>query len=238
MRHTMRDRTLGPGRGEKRIFGSRAGLPATTLTVTLLCLAVFVLLAQLSPLRQRIVVETAGVNPRDIALWLGAIGDGWRPAGGRSLFTALFVHLSGLHLLGNLAYLWVFGIPLERRRGALFLALVFLLGGAVAYLILAQRLPRLDNTVIGASGAVSAVMGAYLGLFPGRRIGLYLPLGLVVQSVRLPALLVIGSWFAMQLLYSVIGPISGIMAWWIHLTGFALGLMFALLSRATSNFTG
>ncbi|NIV20409.1 MAG: rhomboid family intramembrane serine protease, partial [Gammaproteobacteria bacterium] len=74
--------------------------------------------------------------------------------------------------------------------------------------------------VIGASGAVSAVVGASLGLFPRRRIGLYLPLGLYVQFVRVPALLVIGSWFTLQLVYSVVGPISGAMAWWTHLAGF------------------
>ncbi|KAA9131848.1 rhomboid family intramembrane serine protease [Marinihelvus fidelis] len=225
----------GKGR-EKRLFERRSGLPLVTLLLTVLCLAVYILIALLPPLQHRIVIEVAGVNPSSMARAFAMPVSEWHAATFRPLLAALFVHVEFLHLLGNLAYLWVFGIPIERLRGALFLLLVFILGGAGAYLILAQRLPQVDTIVIGASGAVSAVLGAYLGLFPGRQIGLYLPLGLVVQSVRVPALLVIGSWFALQLLYSMVGPISGMMAWWIHLTGFALGLMLALLARAASHF--
>ena len=82
-------------------------------------------------------------------------------------------------------------------------------------------------------GKIKAVIDkAHLGLFPRRRMGLYLPLGLVVQFARVPSLLVIGSWFALQLLYSTVGPINGTMAWWTHLAGFSLGVIFALLARA------
>lgn len=223
------------GREEKRIFARQGRLPLLTFAISLVCVIVFALLAILPPLQHRVVIESAGVNPALMAAVMAEAGGVWRSGTLRTLVTALFVHAELLHLLGNLAYLWVFGIPIERMRGALFLLLVFLLGGAGAYLILVQRLPLMDTTVIGASGAVSAVLGAYLGLYPGRQIGLYLPLGLVVQSVKVPALLVIGSWFALQLLYSIVGPISGLVAWWIHLTGFALGLMIALLSRAGGN---
>jgi membrane associated rhomboid family serine protease len=147
---------------------------------------------------------------------------------------SLFIHSSWLHLVGNMAYLWVFGMPVERRLGPLPLLLVFLLGGALANAIVALQMPHLDTPVIGASGAVSAVVGAYLGLFPGRRIGLYLPLGMFVQFVQVSALLVIGSWFTLQLVYSLFGPMSRTMAWWTHLAGFAVGLAFALLVRALS----
>jgi membrane associated rhomboid family serine protease len=93
-------------------------------------------------------------------------------------------------------------------------------------------MPQLDTAVIGASGAVSAVVGASLALFPARRIGLYLPLGMYVQFVQVSALLVIGSWFTLQLVYSMFGPISRTMAWWTHLAGFAVGLVLALLAKA------
>ena len=79
---------------------------------------------------------------------------------------------------------------------------------------------------------MSAVVGAYLGLFPRRRMGLFLPLGLYLQFARVPSLLVIGSWFTLQLLYTVFGPIDAAVAWWTHVAGFALGLSFALLTRA------
>ena len=149
-----------------------------------------------------------------------------------TLFSALFIHASWLHLLGNMVYLWVFGIPLERRVGAAGMVLVFVLGGALANLFVAMRLPELTSPIIGASGAVSAVVGAYLGLFPSRRIGMLLPLGLYLQFARVPSVLVIGSWFTLQLVYTVIGPITGVVAWWTHMAGFTLGLIFALLVRA------
>ena len=106
-----------------------------------------------------------------------------------------------------------------------------------AHLVLGLQLPGFDGFVIGASGAVSAVVGACAGLFPTRRIGLFLPLGLVVESVQLPTLLVVGSWFLLQLLYALVDPTFGAMAWWTHLAGFVLGLVFALLARAVAAAT-
>jgi membrane associated rhomboid family serine protease len=87
-------------------------------------------------------------------------------------------------------------------------------------------------TYLWVFGAVSAVVGAYLGLFPSKRIGLFLPLGLYLQFAHVPALLVIGSWFTLQLVYSAFGPITGGVAFWTHLAGFVLGLIFAMLARA------
>jgi membrane associated rhomboid family serine protease len=117
--------------------------------------------------------------------------------------------------------------------GHLRFALLFVLLGAVANLFVALRVPELERSVIGASGGVSAVIGIYLGLFPSRRIGLWLPLGLFLQFARIPALLVIGSWFTLQLLYTVFGPMSDAVAWWTHVAGFLAGLAVAMLLRAT-----
>lgn len=214
------------------VTSQRPGFPLMTMALSGLCLFLRALYGLLEPMQQRVVMDVAGANPADLAALLARPGlDASNPEWLR-LVLALFIHSGWLHLLGNLAYLWVFGIPVERRLGPLNLALVFILGGALAHLILAVQLPQLDTAVIGASGAVSAVVGAYLGLFPGRRIGLFLPLGLFVEFTRVPALLVIGSWFSLQLVYSAVGPITAAMAWWTHLAGFTLGLIFALLARA------
>lgn len=150
------------------------------------------------------------------------------------LVTALFAHSNWLHLGGNLAYLWVFGIPVERAVGHVRFLLVFVMLGAIANLLVALMVPGLDRVILGASGGVSAVIGVYLGLFPGRRIGLWLPLGLFLQFARIPALLVIGSWFTLQLLYTVFGPMSDAVAWWTHTAGFVAGLLAAVLFRAFS----
>jgi len=156
--------------------------------------------------------------------------DAWVVLGG--LLTSLFLHADWIHLIGNLAYLWVFGISVEKAVGhwrflVLFAGLGFLANAATAW-----HLEGAQNVVvIGASGGVSAIIGVYLGLFPSRRIGLWLPLGLFLQFARVPAILVIGSWFILQLLYSAFGPEAHAVAWSAHLSGFGLGLLAALVLR-------
>jgi membrane associated rhomboid family serine protease len=176
-------------------------------------------------------VDAWGFQPARIAAVLadGLSGRDDLALGG--LVTALFAHSNWLHLLGNLAYLWVFGIAVERALGHLRFALLFIVLGAVANLFVALQVPELDRVIIGASGGVSAIIGVYLGLFPARRIGLWLPLGLFPQFARIPALLVIGSWFTLQLLYTVFGPMTDAVAWWTHVAGFLAGLAVALLLR-------
>ncbi len=178
-------------------------------------------------------LELGGVLPSQLAQLLALPITGWADYQLLTLVSALFIHVSWLHMLGNMVYLWVFGMPLERRLGGLGMVVIFVFGGALANLFVAMRLPEFTSPIVGASGAVSAVVGAYLGLFPYRRIGMLLPLGLYLQFARIPAVLVIGSWFTLQLVYTVLGPITGIVAWWTHMAGFALGLIFALLVRAT-----
>ena len=188
----------------------------------------------MTPLAQNVLLELGGVLPSQLAGVFNQPLAGWADYQLMTLVSALFVHASWLHLLGNMIYLWVFGLPLERRLGGLGMLAVFVLGGSMANLFVAMRLPELTSPIVGASGAVSTVIGAYLVLFPSRRIGMLLPLGLYLQFARVPAVIVIGSWFTLQLVYTVLGPITGVVAWWTHMAGFALGLIFALLVRATA----
>jgi membrane associated rhomboid family serine protease len=206
--------------------------PFVTISISLLCIFALFIYIGLSPVMQQAMIEVGGMQPSSISALLSQGPTSWWNMSALSVATSLFIHASWLHLLGNLGYLWVFGIKVEQRLGSIGITLIFLLGGALANVIVALRVPQLNTPIIGASGAVSAVVGAYLGLFPGRRIGLFLPLGLYLQFARVPALLVIGSWFTLQLLYTVFGPINGAVAWWTHLAGFALGLSFALIARA------
>jgi membrane associated rhomboid family serine protease len=206
--------------------------PFVTIGISLICIFAWFIYLGLSPVMQQAMIEVGGMQPSSIALLLQKDIGSWWDISAASMATALFIHASWLHLLGNLAYLWVFGMKVEQRLGSIGMLAVFVLGGVLANLIVAMRVPMLDTPIIGASGAVSAVVGSYLGLFPRRRIGLFLPLGLYLQFARVPALLVIGSWFTLQLLYTAIGPINAAVAWWTHLAGFALGLSFALMARA------
>jgi membrane associated rhomboid family serine protease len=206
--------------------------PFVTVAVSLVCVFAFLVYARLSPVLQQVMIEVVGVRPAALASLLDRGFSEWWDLSALTVFTSLFIHASWLHLAGNLVYLWVFGIKVEQRLGLVGLSAVFLLGGALSNVIVALRVPQLQTPIIGASGAISAVVGAYLGLFPRRRIGLFLPLGVYLQFARVPALLVIGSWFTLQLLYTAFGPINAAVAWWTHLAGFALGLSFALLTRA------
>lgn len=183
-------------------------------------------------------VDFWGFKPSQVSQLLNSDLSIVDSAGLVGLVSALFAHATWLHLAGNIAYLWVFGIPVERSLGHLRFLAVFLLLGAVANLFVVLNIPGLERTIIGASGGVSAVIGVYLGLFPSRRIGLWLPLGLFLQFARIPALLVIGSWFALQVLYTVFGPMSDAVAWRTHVAGFVAGVLVALVIRLVSGRAG
>lgn len=147
------------------------------------------------------------------------------------LLSALFVHADWLHLTGNLLFLMIFGLAAERALGSRRFLALYLSGGALANLAGAFTLPEVSAPIIGGSGAVSAVVGAYLALFPRARLGLVLPLGLFLEFVKIPASLLIGVWIVVQLLFTYVGPAFGAVVWWTHIAGFAVGVAFALISR-------
>ncbi len=160
--------------------------------------------------------------------WPAALQDGRA----LRLVTALFLHADWAHLVGNLVFLLIFGLPAERAMGPWRFLALFLLGGAVANLAAALTIGAPDRIIIGASGAVSAVIGAYLALFPRAKLGVVLPLGLFLEFVRAPASLLIGIWALLQVVFAYIGPTLGAVAWWAHLAGFAFGILFAVVVRA------
>ncbi|WP_460729093.1 rhomboid family intramembrane serine protease [Lysobacter rhizosphaerae] len=160
--------------------------------------------------------------------WMASLRDGRI----LRLFTALFLHADWAHLLGNLVFLLIFGLSAERAMGPWRLLALFLLGGAVANLAAAIAIGTPDRLIIGASGAVSALIGAYLALFPGAKLGVVVPLGLFLQFVKVPAALLIGVWALLQLVFTFIGPAFGAVAWSAHLAGFAFGGVFALIAKA------
>lgn len=165
-----------------------------------------------------------------------ALADTWRAlwseGRGLRLLTALFLHADWSHLLGNLIFLLIFGLPAERAMGPGRFLLLFLLGGALANLAAVLVIGAPHRLVIGASGAVSAVIGAYLALFPRAKLGVVLPLGLFLEFVRAPAALLIGIWALLQVAFAFIGPAFGAVAWAAHIAGFGFGVLYALFVRA------
>ena len=150
---------------------------------------------------------------------------------GLRLVTALFIHADWLHLAGNLLFLMIFGLPAERALGSWRFLALFLAGGAIANLVGALTLASANEPIVGSSGGVSAIVGAYLALFPRARLGLVIPLGLFLEFVRIPAPLLIGFWILLQVLFTFVGPAFGAVVWWTHIAGFLIGIVFALFSR-------
>ena len=147
------------------------------------------------------------------------------------LVTALFIHADWIHLTTNLLFLVIFGVPAERALGAGRFLFLFIVGGALANLVGAWTLAAVSSPIIGSSGAVSSVVGAYLALYPRARLGLVLPLGVFLEFVRVPAPLLIGFWAMLQVLFAFVGPTFGAVAWWTHIAGFLLGIVIALAWR-------
>jgi membrane associated rhomboid family serine protease len=217
---------------------------AAVITTLLIVVNVVVFLYQLSlpPQAGEALVESFGVVPARTAELLEGPGD--RVEGLRvelallPLVTSMFLHGGWLHLLGNMLFLWVFGASVEDRLGHLRYLIFYLicgLGAGVIHIVAnwGSALPS-----IGASGAISGVLGAYIVLFPRSRILTLVPLLFFFFTVRLPALLMLGYWFLIQFLSGVttLGRENqGGVAWWAHIGGFVLGVFIALALREGSN---
>lgn len=152
-----------------------------------------------------------------------------------TIFTSMFMHGGWLHLIGNMLYLWIFSDNVEDSMGPVRFVVFYLLCGVVA--VFAQALPDTHSTVpmIGASGAISGVLGAYLLLFPHARVVVLIPLGFLSQVVRLPAGVVLILWFGLQLLQSAMTPkgAAGV-AFGAHIGGFMAGMALVPLFKKRS----
>ncbi len=147
-------------------------------------------------------------------------------------FTSMFIHGGWIHLLGNMLYLWVFGRSIEDRFGHTKFLLFYLGAGLAA--VWAQVALNTDSQtpMVGASGAISGVTGAYLVLFPFGRIRT-LVVFFFIMSIELPAIAVLGFWFVLQLFQGVgsLGALGGGVAYWAHVGGFLAGMLVALLYK-------
>jgi rhomboid family protein len=147
-----------------------------------------------------------------------------------TLFTSMFMHGGILHLLGNMLFLWIFGSSIEDSMSPWRFPLFYLLGGAVAGLLQVLITPDSAAPTIGASGAIAAVLGGYALLYPRARVVTLIFIIIFFTVIELPALLVLGAWFLLQLFYAsadLTNPASGGgsgVAYFAHIGGFAAGL--------------
>ncbi len=143
-----------------------------------------------------------------------------------TLLTSMFMHGGWMHLIGNMLYLWIFGNNVEDAMGHGRFAVFYILCGLAAALGHALLDPASRTPMIGASGAISGVLGAYLLLYPHARVLVGIPFGFFLHTVYLPAMLVLGFWFFLQLLNSLMAaPGEGGVAWYAHIGGFIAGMV-------------
>jgi membrane associated rhomboid family serine protease len=151
------------------------------------------------------------------------------------VFTSMFLHAGWLHLLGNMLFLWIFGNNVEDRLGSIPYLLFYLAGGVAAALAQVVIDPQSDIPLVGASGAIAAALGAYIVLFPGARILSLVFLGFFYQLLEVPALIVLGFWFVLQLVsgFGALGAETsqGGVAFFAHIGGFVAGVIVGVLAR-------
>lgn len=195
--------------------------PYVTVALIAANVAAFVYEFQLSRQELQAVAEQFGVVPAFFS---------W-PA----LLTSQFLHEGPVHLFGNMLYLWIFGDNVEDRMGHLRYLMFYLLCGCAAALGQIAVDPGSTIPMIGASGAIAGVMGAYFVLYPYSRVLAVVFLVFFLDMVEIPAIFFLGIWFVMQL-FSGVGSLgarslNGGVAFWAHIAGFAVGAGAGVLWR-------
>jgi membrane associated rhomboid family serine protease len=217
----------------------RRSFPVLTLLLILINVAVFAHQLSLAPHASDAFIKTYGLVPyRFEAALRGARATPEQAL--LPLFTCMFLHGGFLHIIGNMLFLWIFGGNVEDRFGAIPYLIFYIvcgIGSGIAQVMFTwgSHVPS-----IGASGAISGVLGAYIVLFPGSRILTLVPIIIIPWTVRLPAFIFIGLWFAIQFLNglnslgSKVAAASGGVAVWAHVGGFLLGALIAIPVRLNS----
>lgn len=208
--------------------------PVVTLALVVANVYVFLQEIVLPPPALLSLFRTYGVVPAEIGppeRVVSLLADG-RLDALLPLLTATFLHGGWLHLLGNMLYLWVFADNVEDRLGRPRFLLFYLLAGVLANYAQVLAAPHSTVPLVGASGAVAGVLGAYFVTFPRSRVLALVPLGLFVTVTEVPAVVFLFLWFGLQVLSGVASlgvPVAGGVAWWAHVGGFVVGAVLVRL---------
>ncbi len=158
----------------------------------------------------------------------------WAPL---TLLTSMFLHAGWTHLIGNMLYLWIFGDNVEDALGYIGYLIFYLAAGVAAGLAQVMVNPFAIIPGVGASGAIAGVLAVYLVLYPGAPVRVLVPGLFMMHMARIPALIVLGFWFVIQLFngFLTLGAATmatGGVAWFAHIGGFVAGLVVGMLARA------
>ncbi len=196
-------------------------LPIVTVLLVIANVVVFVFELGRTDAQLVALLNSWGANPSALA------SNPFDPKLWPTVLTSMFLHAGWLHLLGNMLYLWIFGNNVEDRFGPLPFLLFYVACGAAAVAAQVALSSGSDVPLVGASGAIAGVLGAYVLLYPRARVLTLIPIIFVFEVAMIPAGFVIGFWFVLQLVQGIGGLGSGMasgVAWWAHVGGFAAGL--------------
>jgi membrane associated rhomboid family serine protease len=206
--------------------------PAVTIVFIVACVLVFLWELSFGASGGERIIYALGVVPASL------LGQGQLPTDltlvppWATIFTSMFMHGGWMHLIGNMLYLWTFGDNVEDSMGHGRFVVFYLLCGVAA--VFAQALPDPQSTVpmVGASGAISGVLGAYLLLYPHARVLVAIPFGFYLHTMRIPAGLVLVLWFGLQLLSNAMAQAGqGGVAFRAHIGGFVAGMLLIPLFK-------
>ena len=221
----------------------RRHFPVVNISLIVLCLVVFIYELVIGSEGRFIFFYQFGLIPAELTGGIdysvintpdGVFNIGSPIPNWLTLFSTMFIHGDFLHFLGNMLFLWVFGDNIEDRFGHWRYLLFYLGAGLMASFLQIAIDPASELPVIGASGALAGVLGAYFMLFPFSRI-LTLVFFILIIPIRLPALLLLGFWIVLQFFsgFASLGPSAqaGGVAYWAHIGGFAFGIVVIFIYR-------
>jgi rhomboid family protein len=197
-------------------------IPGVTITIIVLNVLVFLFMGSLAPRAAEAFVYFYGLVPAEFSL--------------AAVFTSMFVHGGFGHIVGNMWFLWIFGDNVEDRFGHGRFLVFYLICGVVAAISQAWLDPTSSVPMVGASGAIAGVMGAYLVLYPHSRVLMLFPFPVFVYE--LPAVVFLVLWFVMQFVSGIdslaamgTGDLTGGVAFWAHVMGFVAGIVLVPIMR-------
>lgn len=207
-------------------------LPVVTIGLILINCLIHLYRFTLPPLEAQMAVYQFGLIPAEITHFADMTPQVPFPVW-LSPFSAMFLHADLWHLGGNMLYLWIFGNNVEDHLGPVKFLLFYLVSGLAAVGLFIAITPNGTVPMIGASGAIAGVLGAYLVLFPRARILTLIWFIFIIRLIWLPAMFILGYWFVIQLFMGIssLGQGGGGVAWFAHIGGFAFGWLYFRLRR-------
>lgn len=204
----------------------RRHFPIMTLSLIAVNALVFLYQILLPEQELQTFIRQAGLIPAELTAGV--------PSAVPDLLTSMFLHGGWMHIISNMLYLWIFGDNIEDLLGPALYLLFYLAAGVIAALAQVAVAPNSRIPTIGASGAIAGVLGAYTVIFPTRRIRTLLLFGYWIRLTYMPAFVLLGFWFVLQLFSGVASlgvPTGGGVAWFAHIGGFVAGLLVGMLLR-------